>query len=546
MANISPAVQISQGAMETITRLRKPTARYVLGSPKLVVHRHPVLACIALKTVIICVKIRIRTNMSAPSEIVIIGAGPAGLTAAYGLAGGKAAPLVIEKSGAVGGIARTEEYKGFLFDIGGHRFHTDIQEIEAIWRDVLGPDLLEVPRVSHILYRGRLLKYPLRVGDTLRKIGLGASITALASYLWSRVAPPPDLENLEQWLISRFGRRIYRTFFKDYSEKVWGLPCTEIQADWASQRIQGLSLAGAVVNALVGRKTAHTLIDRFLYPRLGAGMMWREMARRISSQGGRVELGWEVLALEMQGNRVAGLRLGNGRETRHIDVHKVISSMPLPHLIQRMEPPPGPELLAAARSLRFRSFILVGLILESEMGADHPWQWLYVHDAALKVGRVQNYRNWSPDMISEPGKTSLGMEYFCTQGDEFWSMADLDLIALATHELNSIWPGLGKRVIDGVVFRQPHAYPVYHRGYQQVVNKLGNYIGGISNLITIGRSGLHRYNNQDHSMMTGLRAARRLRDSPVEKEHAPPAANPAQTMQRVSESPHSAIGAMKG
>lgn len=448
--------------------------------------------------------------MSQANDIVIIGAGPAGLTAGYELARHQRAPLVIEKSRLVGGIARTEQYRGFLFDIGGHRFHTDIEEIQAIWRELLGPDLLEVPRVSHIYFQGRLIKYPLQVGDTLRSIGLGASLAAILSYLKVALFRPAELDNLEQWLTARFGSRIYRTFFKEYSEKVWGLPCSQIQADWANQRIQGLSLARTIINALGGKKTATTLIDQFLYPRLGSGMLWEEMARRMVNDGAKLELGWEVSGLELERGRVARLRLSNGHETRPVAAGQVISSMPLPHLVQRLEPAPAPEILEAAGRLRFRGFLLVGLILSSDIGTEHPWQWLYVHEPNLRVGRVQNYRNWSPHMTPEPDMTALGMEYFCDQGDEFWSLADDELVSLATAELDRLWPGSGELVTNGVVYRQSHAYPVYHLGYQEVVTRLRDYLGGISNLATIGRNGLHRYNNQDHSMVTGLEAARRI------------------------------------
>lgn len=447
--------------------------------------------------------------MTDSCPIGIIGAGPAGLTAAYELARNQAAPLVLDKSDQVGGIARSEQYRGFIFDIGGHRFHTDVDEIRAMWKELLGPDLLRVPRTSHIYFNGRLIKYPLKVLDTLRNLGPLASAAAILSYLRAKISPPAEVANLEQWIIGRFGERIYRTFFKEYSEKVWGIPCDKIQADWAAQRIEGLSLWGAIANALWGKKTSSSLIDEFLYPRLGSGMMWEEMAGRVNTLGGEVALGQEVTGLEIHGDRVERVIINNGGQARTLKVGHLISSMPLPHLIKRITPAPPDTVQQAAASLGERSFILVGLITEAWDQEGAPWQWLYVHDPKLHVGRVQNYRAWSPHMIPDPAMSSMGMEYFCDQGDDLWNLSDAELVRLATAELDALWPGRGAEVRDGVVYRQPWAYPVYHLDYQEALATVQGYLGGIGNLQTIGRSGLHRYNNQDHSMLTGLDAAQR-------------------------------------
>lgn len=440
--------------------------------------------------------------------VVVLGAGPAGLAAAYELVQRGAAPLVLENGAAVGGIARTEVYRGYGFDVGGHRFFTKNEGIERLWRQVLGEDFLRVPRLSRIYYNGRFFRYPLVISDTLANLGPVESLRILASYLRARIAPTPREESFEQWVANRFGRRLYETFFRTYTEKVWGIPCTRIRADWAAQRIKGLSLATAVAKALLGAGKAKSLIDEFYYPRRGPGMMWERFRERIEARGGEVRLGAEVVGLIWTGGpggRVTAVRVREQGRTRELPVSRVVSTLPLQKLPGLLEPAPPPQVLEAAGRLSHRSFLMVGLILDR---ADlFPDQWIYVHSPEVQVGRIQNFRNWSPEMVPEPGRTGIGMEYFCNEGDALWRRPDGELGALAACELERLGLARASEVVDHVVVRQPDAYPVYDQGYQEHLAVVRHYLAGFENLQTAGRSGMHRYNNMDHSMLTGILAA---------------------------------------
>jgi protoporphyrinogen oxidase len=440
---------------------------------------------------------------------IVIGAGPAGLTAAYELAKQGVKPVVLEQSHQVGGISRTEVYKGYRFDIGGHRFFTKVPEVQQLWYEVLEHDFIKVPRLSRIYYDGKFFQYPLSAFDTLHKIGIINSCRILWSYAEARRNPHPVEENLEQWVINRFGDRLYRTFFKTYTEKVWGIPCDQIQAEWAAQRIKGLSIRTAVINALFGSNDTKTLIKEFDYPRLGPGMMWERFAEKTEAKGGEVHLNTRVLRVEHDGRRVQRVIAAQGDTLLKLSGDDFISSMPISTLLKRMDPAPPEAVLAAADGLKYRDFLIVSLMVDAP--DLFPDNWIYIHSPAVKVGRIQNFKNWSPEMVPDARKTCLGMEYFCSQGDEIWESDDRDLIQLASQELRQL--GLlpaGCAIEDGVVIRQRKAYPVYDRDYRQHLAVLQQYLEKFENLQTTGRNGMHRYNNQDHSMLTGILAAKNV------------------------------------
>jgi len=444
------------------------------------------------------------------SPTIIIGAGPAGLTAAYQLVKRNIRPIVIEKSNQVGGLARTEDYKGYRFDIGGHRFFTHLQEVEQLWEEVLGEEFIKVARLSRIYYQGRYFNYPLNIFNTLSNLGIVESLLILLSYFKAKLWPHPEEKTFEHWVINRFGQRLYQKFFKTYTEKVWGILCTTIQADWAAQRIKGLSLKTVVSNALFSNNhnRAKTLIHEFHYPVLGPGIMWQRFQELIEGQGGVTHLNSEVVRFKLKGNRIQEVSLIQGEKTIGIPGENFFSSIPLTELIFRLDPPAPNEVLVAAHHLTYRSFVLVGLIINR--GDLFPDQWIYVHSPEVKVGRIQNFRNWSPKMVPDPKKTSLGMEYFCTEGDEIWRMPDTELLELAKRELVHLGMAEAAEVEDGVVYRQPKAYPVYNNDYQQHLQVIQRFLLTIENLQTIGRNGLYRYNNQDHSMFTGMLAVENI------------------------------------
>lgn len=440
--------------------------------------------------------------------VVIIGAGPAGLTAAYELGKRGIQPIVLETADNVGGLARTETYKGFRFDIGGHRFFTNVDEVQQLWQEMLGEDFLKVPRLSRIYYQGRFFNYPLDLVNALSNLGIVQSLLVLLSYFKAQLWPSPEEETFEQWVTNRFGQRLYQTFFQTYTEKVWGIPCHKIQADWAAQRIRGLSLRAVVSNALFGTNNVKTLISEFHYPTLGPGMMWQRFQEVVERRGGQVQLKTEVLRLTRDGRQIKSITARCAETEVEVCGEHVISSMPLTELITRLDPPPPADVVKAARKLTYRALILVGLIVDqADLFSD---QWIYVHSPEVKVGRIQNFKNWSAAMVPDPRKTSLGVEYFCAKGDAIWTMSDAELLDLATRELVSLRLADIADVEDGIVIRQPRAYPVYDREYRKHLEAIRRFLATMDNLQTIGRNGLHRYNNQDHSMLTGVLAVRNL------------------------------------
>ena len=442
---------------------------------------------------------------------MIIGAGPAGLTAAHELATRGVPVVVLEQDGLVGGLARTEENGGFRFDIGGHRFFTKVPMVERLWRDVLGPDLLKRPRLSRIYYRGRFFQYPLRPFDVFRNLGPLTSLAVLASYVSARLRPIPNEVSFADWIVNRFGRRLYLIFFKTYTEKVWGIPCEEIAAEWAAQRIRGLSLRSAIQSMFVKKRGAgaiKTLIDEFEYPRLGPGMMWERFTDIIRAHGGTVTLNARATRILRDAGGVTAVEYTVNGRTERVAASHVISTMSVPALIDAIDPPLPPAIGAAARRLRHRDFLTVALMIEQEqVFADN---WIYIHDPSVRVGRVQNFKNWSPEMVPDASWTCLGLEYFCNAGDDLWTMTDDQLVALARKELAQIGLGDPSKIRRGVVVRAPQAYPVYDQGYADAVRIVRNGLSEIPNLQLVGRNGMHKYNNQDHSMLTGILAARNI------------------------------------
>jgi protoporphyrinogen oxidase len=448
--------------------------------------------------------------VSPERRVVVLGAGPGGLGAAWELCRLGVAPLVLEQGSQVGGLARTECYRGYRFDLGGHRFFTKAEEVDKVWREVLGPDFLRRRRLSRIYYRGRFFHYPLRPGNVLRGLGPWQSALVAGSYLAWQLRPWPREETFEQWVTNRFGLRLYRTFFATYTEKVWGVPGDALSAEWAAQRIRGLSLRTALLAMLVGnpRGRIRTLSESFDYPRLGPGMMWGAVADEVGRRGGRVRLGARVTRLLRDGRRVTGVVVEGAGGPEVVTATDVVSSLPVPDLVSRLDPPAPEEVLRAASGLRHRDFLVVLLVVNRpHLFPDH---WIYVHDPGVRVARIQNFKNWSPDLVPDPGTTSLGLEYFCASGDALWSLPDQALRALAARELEAVGLARADEVVDGCVVRVPRAYPMYEARYRGRLGVVREFVARLENLQSVGRNGLHRYDNQDHAMLTGMLAARNL------------------------------------
>ena len=439
--------------------------------------------------------------------IAVLGAGPAGLTAGYVLARAGEPVVVFEADTQVGGLARTVVRDGYRFDLGGHRFFTKSDEVQSLWEEVLGDELLVRSRLSRIYWRKRFIDYPLRLADVVRKVGPVELARCAASYAVAVARPRKrDAETFEQWVCARFGRRLYELFFKAYTEKVWGVPASEIRAEWAAQRIRTLSF-WRVVRAAVLKdgRDVHSLIEQFHYPRLGPGQMWEAMAAEIVGAGGELRIGKRVTRIELRDGAVTAVHAGGER----VEAGHVISSMALRDVVAIADPPAPPEVLAAATGLRYRDFLTVALVVRGE--DLFPDNWIYVHDPDVAVGRIQNFRAWSEAMVPDAARTCVGLEYFCFEGDELWNATDDELVARATSELERIGLAPASRVEAGYVVRVPKAYPIYDGEYEQRVSTVRAWLDGISNLQQIGRNGLHRYNNSDHSMLTALRAVENAR-----------------------------------
>lgn len=453
--------------------------------------------------------------MQQDQGVHIIGAGPAGLTAGYLLAQAGRGCRIIERDSQVGGLARTVWYKGCGFDVGGHRFFTKIQPVQEIWKELLGDDFIRVPRLSRIYYRNRYFHYPLKPLNALTGLGVVNSLSILGSYAWRQMRPLPAEDFFEQYVINRFGDRLYEIFFRSYTEKVWGIPCTEIRADWAAQRIKNLCLKEAVRSAFFGDSNSKvkSLIEEFDYPRRGPGMLWERMADAITGAGNTVVTDREVTGIEHEGSRVVAITHtdADGGDPVRENVDYVFSTMPLRTLLRRMSPAPPKEVLDAAGRLQYRDFITVNLIVNA--AELFPDNWIYVHSPEVRVGRIQNFRNWSRDLSPDPGRIGVGMEYFCFEGDDLWSMSDDALVDLATNELARLGLARADQVVDGFALRVKKAYPMYDEHFAENLAVIRQWLSRFENLQQLGRNGLHKYNNQDHSMLTAMCGVANLVDS---------------------------------
>ena len=440
---------------------------------------------------------------------LVLGGGPAGLTAGYLLGKLERDVVVLEAEDQVGGLAKTVERDGYRFDLGGHRFFTKALEVDDLWHEVLGDEFLRRPRMSRIYWNNRYLDYPLRGSDVVKKLGPVELTRCMASYLVAAARPKGSEDSLEQWVTNRFGRRLFELFFQSYNEKVWGVPASEIRAEWAAQRIKGLSFFSAARAAFFGNKgnKIKSLISEFNYPRYGPGQMWDAMTEAIREQGGEVLLDAPVTRLELAGGRVVEVEAGGESYTLP---QAVISSLPLREIVRMTKPPVPSEVLAAANGLRYRDFLTVALVVDGE--DLFPDNWIYIHEPKVRVGRIQNFRSWSPWMVPDPTKACVGMEYFCFGGDDLWSMDDDDLVALAADELERLNLSPKTKVERGYAIRVPKAYPIYDAEYADRVQVIRAWLDGIENLQQVGRNGLHRYNNSDHSMLTAMRAVDNLVD----------------------------------
>src|SRR5881398_2121622 len=447
--------------------------------------------------------------MDSAQKTLVLGAGPAGLTAGYLLGKAGRDVVVLEAEGQVGGLAKTVEVDGYRFDLGGHRFFTKSIEVDTLWHEILGEEFLLRPRMSRIFWNGRYLDYPLRGPDVVRKLGVVELARCLASYLRAAARRDKRDESLEDWVSNRFGSRLFELFFKSYNEKVWGVPASEIRAEWAAQRIKGLSFFSAARAAFFGNKgdKIKSLISEFNYPRFDPGQMWDAMTDAIRAQGGEVLLDAPVTRIELAGGRVVEVEAGGESYTLP---HAVISSLPLREIVRMTKPPVPQHVVDAANGLRYRDFLTVALVVDGE--DLFPDNWIYIHEPSVRVGRIQNYRSWSPWMVPDPEKACVGLEYFCFAGDDLWTMNDDDLVELAAKELEQLGLAPRTKVERGFATRVPKAYPIYDADYASRVAVIRSWLEGIENQQQVGRNGLHRYNNSDHSMLTAMRAVDNLVD----------------------------------
>jgi len=460
---------------------------------------------------------RIILDSKLRERVVIVGAGPAGLTCGYELArNGRAVVIVEQDTQQVGGLARTIEYKGFRFDIGGHRFFSKNAEIEALWTELMGERMRVRRRLSRIYYRGRYFRYPLEPLEALRKLGPLEAVRCLLSYLRAQRYRQAPIGSFEDWVVHAFGRRLYEIFFRSYTEKVWGVPCSEISAEWAAQRIKGLSFASLMRSFIPGGARGSggikTLVDRFRYPPHGPGEVWERVADLIEKKRGVLRMGERLVRVAHSAGRVTSITTQSGTALHVHEGDHFISTMPMAQLISSLDPPAPEEVIANARALRYRDFITVAVILERENV--FPDNWIYIHDHRVQVARIQNFKNWSAEMVPDPRLTMLGLEYFCFEGDALWSASDEQLVAMARGELVTLGLAQASDIIDGVVVRQSKAYPMYDHTYRTNVARIRTFLDlAASNLQVAGRNGMHKYDNQDHAMLTGLMAARNVMGS---------------------------------
>jgi protoporphyrinogen oxidase len=442
-------------------------------------------------------------DITPETPVVVLGGGPAGLTAGYLLAKQGKPVVVLESTDQLGGIARTTVREGFRFDLGGHRFFTKVKEVDDLWHEIMGDEFLKRPRQSRIYWNDKFLEYPLQGIDVIRKLGPLELTLCMLSYLWAAIKPKGREDTFEDWVSNRFGKRLYKHFFKTYTEKLWGVKATEIRAEWAAQRIKGLSFFAAAKAAFFGNRgnKIKSLISEFNYPRYGPGQMWETMAEAIRANGGEIRLTAPVTKLEIADGRVTAVVAAGERLTPS----HVISSLPLRTTVGIADPVAPLEVRDAARGLRYREFLTVLLVIGGE--DLFPDNWIYIHQPGVRVLRIQNFKSWSPYMVP-PGSTdaSVGMEYFCFEGDELWNTPDEQLVAMASREIEQLHLARAANVKFGFVERVHKAYPIYDELYADRVQTIRDWLSGIDNLVQVGRNGLHRYNNSDHSMLTAMRA----------------------------------------
>jgi len=439
----------------------------------------------------------------APS-IVVIGGGPAGLAAAARLCELGLAATVVEASPRVGGMAGSLNLWGHTVDFGPHRFFSSDPVVVGFWHRYVKSDFVMVSRQTRIYYRGRFFDYPLKAGNALRNLGLARASAAMASYLRARVTPEQEDGSLEAWVSRRFGRVLFETFFKSYTEKLWGVSCRELDADWAAQRIQGLTLWGAVKSALVGnRGNEHkTLVDEFAYPAPGNQLFYDRLRAHIDeSPGAQVRVSSPVAQVLVDEGKVTGVVLADGQQ---LGADWVVSSMPITLLLKAL--PGVPEAVESAASrLRFRNTILVYLLVAQT--ALFPDQWLYIHDPTVLHGRITNFRNWSPEIVGDDKHSVVCLEFWCFDDDPIWSESEESLVRRATAELATVGLVDPEDVIEGRMVRVPRCYPVYEHGYLEPLKIVTDYLDTIDGLVPIGRYGSFKYNNQDHSILMGIMAA---------------------------------------
>lgn len=447
------------------------------------------------------------------SDILILGAGPSGISCAYELARHGISSTLLERHDRVGGLCRTIPFEGFRFDVGPHRFFTKNDEVDQLWHSVLDDACVSVSRQTRILYRNRLFDYPLKPLAALRGLGLGTSLHALASFAQTKFSPRPPAapDNFEDWVVRQFGRVLYEIFFKTYTEKVWGIPCRTLSAEWAGQRIKGLSLTSLILNSLKGtnnpRSKVKSLVDRFDYPRLGAGQIYEKMTDMAQARGATLALNTRVHAVRHDDRAITAIETEgpDGPRTFRAGDH-VFSSIPLPQFILRLNPAPPDEVLEAARALYYRAHLTVNLVIRRRR--PFPDNWIYIHDPRVRMARIACYGNFSPHMLRSPDQDALSVEYFAFPHDDLWQMPDEPLIRLAGRELEQVGLLNASEIESAFVVRDLESYPVYYLGYPSRLNTLRAYLARFHNLTLLGRGGMYRYNNQDHAILSGLLAAR--------------------------------------
>jgi protoporphyrinogen oxidase len=447
--------------------------------------------------------------LESSDSVHVLGAGPAGLAAAYTLTKQQLKITVIERDRCVGGLAKSINYQGFILDYGPHRFFTKLEPVLDLWHEVLGEEQVTIDRLTRIYYRQKYFRYPIRSREVMISMGLVETMRILWSYFYAKLLPNRHPQNFAEWVSAKFGKRLFQIFFEGYTEKLWGIKCTEIATEWAAQRIKGLSLSKAIRNALLGNDgRVKNMIDQFQFPCLGSGQLYERIEANLRDRGQAVMLGAEVVKLHHNGTKVTYI-VTRDRETgieTELACDRVISSIPITILLQQMEPAPPPQVLAAARSLIFRNTILVYLMIDR---LDlFPDNWLYINDPAVQVGRVTNFANWSPHMLPEnPTQTPICCEYWCNFSDLIWQESEAGLIDRAEQELKQIKLLPECHVSGGFVMRLPRTYPVYTGNYKQALATIQTYLNQFDNLQLIGRYGAFKYNNQDHSLLMGILAA---------------------------------------